>query len=101
MEKNQEKLCPHCKKWSPWAGSMEDRCVHCGEYLQLKERIEFEAQEEKRKKLDFNFKEKFPFYPKETDPLLLRGVKTVAYGVYMVFMSIMAVFLWIIFWLAS
>jgi len=98
---NQEKRCPHCSKWSSWNGNLDDKCEHCGEYLKLNERIEIAEKEEKQKKLQFNFKEKFPFTVKEGDNLVVKGVKTVGYWVYFVFMSIMAVLLWIIFWLAS
>lgn len=101
MEKNPEKLCPHCKKWSTWTESMDDNCQHCGEYLKLTERTELAEKEEKRRNLDYNFKEKFPFSIKEGDNLLVKGVKSIAYGVYVVFMSIMVTLLWIIFWLAS
>lgn len=97
----QEKLCPHCKIWSPWNGNLDDKCAHCSEFLKLKERLEIEQKEESQRKLEFNFKEKFPLIIKETDPLLLKGAKKVAYWIYFVFMSIMVTLLWIIFWLAS
>lgn len=98
---NQEKLCPHCKTWSGWTGSLDDKCLHCDEYLLLKEREDIAEKEERRKKLEFNFKEKFPLSIKEGDSAVVKALKSAAYGVYFVFMSIMATFLWIIFWLAS
>lgn len=98
---NLEKKCPHCHEWTPWNGSIEDRCEHCHELILKEEKEALEAKEEKMRKLEFNFKDKFPFTIKEGDPLVVKAVKQVGYGIYFVFMSIMVTLLWIIFWLAS
>ncbi len=96
-----EKLCPHCKSWSAWDGHIDDKCQNCDEFLKHHERIQIAELAEKRRKLEFNFKEKFPLTIKETDNIVVKMLKHTAYGVYFVFMSIMVTLLWIIFWLAS
>ena len=98
---SQEKLCPHCNIWTQWNGHIEDKCHHCSEFLKLAEKIDIAEKEERQRKLEYNFKEKFPLKIKEGDNILVKGTKRVLYGVYFVFMSIMITFLWIVFWLAS
>ncbi|MFY0672824.1 MAG: hypothetical protein JXQ87_05445 [Bacteroidia bacterium] len=96
-----EKLCPHCNTWTNWEGHIDDRCNHCNQYLKEAERTDIAEKEEKRRQLEFNFQEKFPFKVREGDNFIVRIVKQTAYGIYFVFMSIMVTLLWIIFWLAS
>jgi len=26
--------CPHCGQWGTWNGRIDDKCVHCGKYLE-------------------------------------------------------------------
>jgi hypothetical protein len=26
--------CPHCGKWGVWNGNIDDKCIHCGRYLE-------------------------------------------------------------------
>lgn len=96
-----EKLCPHCNLWTDWDGHLDDKCQHCSEFLKHTERIEIAEKEEKRRQLEFNFKEKFPFQVKDGDNIIVKMIKQTVYGIYFVFMSIMVTLLWIIFWLAS
>ncbi|MBI1185004.1 hypothetical protein GC194_12080 [bacterium] len=98
---SQQKLCPHCSLWSPWNGHIDDKCLHCSEYLKLAERIDQEEKEQKRRKLEFNFRERFPLSIKADDPWWIKGSKQAIYAVYFVFMSIMVTILWIVFWLAT
>ena len=96
-----EVKCPKCTEWSISYGKLDDVCTHCGGFLKEKERNDVAEKKEKERKLEFNFKESWPFTVKEDDNILIVATKKVGYGLYFVFMSIMATFLWIIFWLAS
>lgn len=98
---NLEKKCPHCGEWTLWTGDMNDKCTHCHEELLKEENQALKVKEEKMRKLEYNFKEKFPFVVKEDDNMAVKAIKQVGYGIYFIFMSIMVTLLWIIFWLAS
>lgn len=98
---NAEKRCKHCSKWGPWNGQIDDKCVHCGEYLREEERVYEQKREAKRRQLELNFKEKWPFTVKPEDNIFVKIVKQIGFGIFFVFMSIISAFVWIMFWLAS
>ncbi|UOR06352.1 hypothetical protein MUN82_04470 [Hymenobacter aerilatus] len=46
------KKCPHCQEWSAWNQRPNDRCEHCGEFLDPRAQKRLEEQQQKAKQPD-------------------------------------------------
>ncbi|WP_143962724.1 hypothetical protein [Litoribacter populi] len=87
-----EKRCPHCGKWSDWNQKLEDPCDHCGkplggEDLEHRNRDRQKAQERA---------ESWIFYIREDDSDFVKFWKTVGNTFYIIYMSILSFFAWLI-----
>lgn len=89
------KKCINCEKWSQWNLSINDKCEHCGEFLQKREK---EKAEEKA--LIKQLQEKaFFFNINEDDNIFQKILKKGGYFVYIIILSIVSFLSWILFWL--
>ena len=89
------KKCPNCGKWSRWNLSLEDKCEHCREFLQKKEK-----QKAEEKELLKQIQEKaFLFHINESDNILKKAIKKAGYVVYIIILSVASFLSWLLFWL--
>lgn len=89
------KKCSNCGEWSHWNLSLDDKCEHCGEYLQKQEK---EKAEEKAviKQLQ---EKAFLFHINENDNIFQKILKKGGYAVYLIILAIVSFLSWILFWL--
>ena len=92
---SSQKKCENCGQWSDWNLSVEDKCTHCGEFLQ-KEVV----KKKKEKALLKELQEKaFLFHINETDNIFQKAIKKGGYIVYVIILSIASFLSWLLFWL--
>lgn len=89
------KKCSNCGEWSHWNLSLEDKCEHCGEYLQKQEK---ERAEEKALLKQIQDK-KFLFNIHSDDNILIKIIKKSGYVVYLIILGIASFISWLLFWL--
>jgi phage FluMu protein Com len=56
----REIKCPYCKQWTLWNGNINDRCQHCGVFLE-KEAFSNEVEKKIKKQVEL-----------ENDPLIIQ-----------------------------
>jgi hypothetical protein len=92
---NPIKKCKHCGEWSEWNGKPEDTCIHCHQLLdpeasnasQVKHQIETKIK---------SVEEKSFYRIRATDSLLMMAVRRIAWAGYMVYVGVVAFFIWLV-----
>jgi hypothetical protein len=92
---NPIKKCKHCGEWSEWNGKPEDICMHCHELLdpeassasQIKHQIETKVK---------SVEEKSFYRIRPMDSLLMIAVRRIAWAGYMVYVGVVAFFIWLV-----
>ncbi len=80
-------ICDHCKEWT----SVEQYfCQHCGEIVE-EERLEEERIRHENTKFDLHL---IPI--RETDHLIVKGIKHIIRTVQIVYFTILSIILWLI-----
>ncbi|MEX8546325.1 MAG: hypothetical protein V5804_01875 [Mucilaginibacter sp.] len=99
MTNKQEIKCPHCHEWTLWRGHIDDRCLYCGEFLEVEnftKSVETKIQREVKKEADFLFvrEEDSPFVKKLKTRL--RPIRTAFYYAQIGFVVFISALLWLI-----
>ncbi|MBC7744057.1 MAG: hypothetical protein H7096_03060 [Flavobacterium sp.] len=99
MSGKREIKCSVCKKWSVWDGGINDRCTHCGSFLDKEaftNKIEKNIREQFRTDSDWTI-------IKPEDGRVLKGVKRTAlflrkmlYYFQIAFLAFISFLLWLI-----
>ena len=87
-----EKRCPHCGNWSSWNQRLEDPCEHCGQPLGGEDLVHRQQQEKKAQERA----ESWIFYIREDDSDFTKFWKKVGNTFYIIYMSILSFFAWLI-----
>jgi len=95
----QEIKCPHCHEWTLWRGHIDDRCLYCGEFLEIEKftkSVETKIEREVKEESDFLFvrPQDSEFVRKLKDNL--RPVRTVFYYFQIGFVIFISALLWLI-----
>lgn len=88
MTQIREIKCPHCRQWTTWQGGVDDRCLHCGEFI---EPNRFSREVEKRVNRQL-LKEDGYLHTKPTDGELKREAKSFLRGLSWVVISLQVLF---------
>jgi rRNA maturation protein Nop10 len=72
MSQASEIKCPGCGKWTLWTGKVDDKCIHCGEFLEPER---FSREAEKKLVKGRRIKENHYFDLSPTDGPVQREVK--------------------------
>ncbi|MVN22493.1 hypothetical protein [Mucilaginibacter arboris] len=95
----QEIKCPHCHEWTLWRGHIDDRCLYCGEFLEIENftrSVEKKIKQEVRKEEDFLFvrpeDSKFVKKFKTT----MRPIRQVFFYLQLGFVFFISLLLWVI-----
>ena len=87
--------CPSCGQWSNWHQSPDDKCEHCGNYLDpqaLKARQQREEEEFRQKKnLNIALIEIYPY-----DSQWTRFGKRIIQGFQLSLMAIISFIIWVV-----
>jgi hypothetical protein len=89
---NSEKKCMNCNRWSQWNQSVDDTCQHCGALLDP----EGKEKKEKRDEEARLQKEKWAFTIHEGDSPFRVFAKKLGNTSYIIFISIISFFAWLI-----
>lgn len=99
LSTKQEIKCPHCHEWTLWRGHIDDRCLYCGEFLEIEnftKSVETKIQREVKAENDFLFvhPEDSPFIQKlKTN---VRPIRTAIYYAQIGFVVFISALLWLI-----
>jgi phage FluMu protein Com len=95
----REIKCPHCKQWTLWNGNINDRCQHCGVFLE-KEAFSDEIEKKIKKQVAL---ENDPFIIKENDSPAIKLAKRILvflrkllYYFQIAFVAFISFILWLI-----
>jgi hypothetical protein len=89
------KKCKHCGEWSEWSGGPEDLCSHCHHLLDKEASHASQVKHEIETKVK-SVEEKSFYVIKPTDSMLMITVRRVAWAGYMVYVGIVAFFIWLV-----
>ena len=91
------KKCPHCQQWSAWNQRPNDRCEHCGEFLDPRGQRQAEAKRQKESQ------PKAPsfFEIQSDDNVVVRFFKRIGRAGQVVFGAILAFFIAVITFVAG
>lgn len=87
-----ERKCPNCSKWSAWSQSVDDQCQHCGALLDPEGKKKHERREEEARYQE----ERWIFTIHEGDSPLRAFTKKLGNYSYIIFISIVSFFAWLI-----
>jgi sarcosine oxidase delta subunit len=99
LTNKQEIKCPHCHKWTLWQGHIDDRCLYCGEFLEIEnftKSVETKIKREVKKEEDFLFvrDEDSPFVKKLKTRL--RPIRRIIFYFQLGFVAFISILFWII-----
>jgi len=95
----QEIKCPHCHEWTLWRGHIDDRCLYCGEFLEIENftrSIETKIKREVKKENDFLFVREGDSVFLKKLKTNLRPIRTAVYYLQIGFVIFISALLWLI-----